>query len=178
MLDQELVSPDRNAHPHRRGGHSIRQTTRTDDFQAVCVDADLDRAGDAVVPVRDRICNQFTKALARGARKLLADKPRHNRWIAEVPLNERNRLADLLVDSPNNFGLVKQFAFGDHPEWYGGLPRAPRVPMAVTFWKKWLRPIGFLAIFGAIVGAFGHHLYHGNKGHIDPGPVDPGETKG
>lgn len=72
-------------------------------------------------------------------------------------------------------GVVTVLAFGDHPEWYGALPRAPRVPMAVTLWKKWLRPIGFLAIFGAIVGAFGHHLYHGNKGHLDPGPVGPDE---
>ena len=55
-------------------------------------------------------------------------------------------------------------------------PRASR--WRVTLWKKWLRPIGFLAIFGAIVGAFGHHLYHGNKGHADPGPVGPGREKG
>ncbi len=48
----------------------------------------------------------------------------------------------------------------------------------MKFWKKWLRPIGFLAIFGAIVGAFGHHLYHGNKGFVDPGPPDPDEKKG
>jgi formate dehydrogenase iron-sulfur subunit len=74
-------------------------------------------------------------------------------------------------------GVVTVLAFGDHPEWYGGLPKSPTVPMAVTLWKKWLRPIGFLAIFGAIVGAFGHHLYHGNKGHLDPGPVGPDETK-
>jgi len=75
-------------------------------------------------------------------------------------------------------GVVTVLAFGDHPEWYGRLPNAPRIPMAVTFWKKWLRPIGFLAILGAVVGAFGHHLYHGNKGHLDPGPVGPDETKG
>lgn len=73
--------------------------------------------------------------------------------------------------------VVTVLARGDHPEWYG-LPRDPHVPLGVRFWKNWLRPIGFLAIFGAIVGAFGHHLYHGNKGHVDPGPVDPGETKG
>jgi hypothetical protein len=49
--------------------------------------------------------------------------------------------------------------------------------MAVLFWKKFLRPLGFLAIAAAVVGAFGHHLYHGNKGHVDPGPVDPDEPK-
>ncbi len=75
-------------------------------------------------------------------------------------------------------GVVTVLAFGDHPEWYGGLARDPRIPMAVSFWKKWLRPIGFLAILGAVVGAFGHHLYHGNKGFVDPGPADPDEKKG
>jgi formate dehydrogenase beta subunit len=82
-----------------------------------------------------------------------------------------------LYDPPGvgGTGVVTVLAFGDHPEWYGGLPMAPRVPLAVTLWKKWLRPIGFLAIVGAIVGAFGHHLYHGNKGHADPGPVGPDE---
>ena len=75
-------------------------------------------------------------------------------------------------------GVVTVLAYGDHPEWYGGLPKAPRVPIAVMFWKKWLRPIGFLAILGAAIGAFGHHLYHGNKGFNDPGPVGPDESKG
>ncbi|MEO8053518.1 MAG: formate dehydrogenase subunit beta [Acidobacteriota bacterium] len=74
-------------------------------------------------------------------------------------------------------GVVTVLGFGDHPEWYG-LAASPRVPLSVKFWKKWLRPIGFLAILGAIVGAFGHHLYHGNKGFIDPGPPGPDETKG
>jgi len=74
-------------------------------------------------------------------------------------------------------GVVTVLAFGDHPEWYGSLPKQPRVGMAVQFWKKVLRPLGFLAIVGAVIGAFGHHLYHGNKGHADPGPVGPDEPK-
>jgi formate dehydrogenase iron-sulfur subunit len=74
-------------------------------------------------------------------------------------------------------GVVTILAFGDHPEWYGGLSKAPRVPVGVQFWKKFLRPLGFLAIAAAVVGAFGHHLYHGKKGHVDPGPVDPDEPK-
>ncbi len=74
-------------------------------------------------------------------------------------------------------GVVTVLAFGDHPEWYGELPKQPRIGMAVQFWKKVLRPLGFLAIVGAVIGAFGHHLYHGNKGHSDPGPVGPDEPK-
>ncbi len=75
-------------------------------------------------------------------------------------------------------GVVTVLAHGDHPEWYGALPRSPRVPLAVLFWKKLLRPLGFLAVIAAAIGAFGHHLYHGNKGHVDPGPLDTGEPKG
>ena len=76
-------------------------------------------------------------------------------------------------------GVVTVLAHGDHPEWYGSLPKDPHVPLVVKFWKKVLRPIGFLAIFGAVVGAFGHHLYHGNKGaHGRRRPVDPDEPKG
>jgi formate dehydrogenase iron-sulfur subunit len=75
-------------------------------------------------------------------------------------------------------GVVTVLAHGDHPEWYGELPGNPRVPVAVLFWKKLLRPLGFLAVVAAVVGAFGHHLYHGNKGHVDPGPLDTDEPKG
>jgi len=71
-------------------------------------------------------------------------------------------------------GVITVLAHGDHPEWYG-LPRDPTVPLSVTLWKKVLRPLGFVAVLGAVVGAFAHHLYHGNKGHIDPGPRDAGE---
>ena len=74
-------------------------------------------------------------------------------------------------------GVVSVLVNGDHLEWYSGLPKNPRIPWGVGFWKKILRPLGFLAIVGAVIGAFGHHLYHGNKGHVDPGPVDPDEPK-
>jgi len=74
-------------------------------------------------------------------------------------------------------GVVTVLAHGDHPEWYGGLPGSPSVPWGVALWKKILRPLGFLAIVGAVIGAFGHHLYHGNKGHVDPGPLDTDEPK-
>ena len=74
--------------------------------------------------------------------------------------------------------MITVLAHGDHPEWYGGLPADPHVPWTVRLWKNVVRPLGFLAIVGAIVGAFGHHLYHGNKGQVDPGPVGPDERGG
>jgi len=59
-------------------------------------------------------------------------------------------------------GVVTVLAHGDHPEWYG-LPKDPQVPLAVKFWKKVLKPIGMLAVLGAVVGAFGHYTKFGRK---------------
>jgi formate dehydrogenase beta subunit len=59
--------------------------------------------------------------------------------------------------------VVTVLAHGGHPEWYN-LPADPHVPMLVKFWKNVLRPLGALAIFGAVIGAFGHYMNHGRKG--------------
>jgi len=59
--------------------------------------------------------------------------------------------------------VVTVLAHGDHPEWYN-LPADPHVPLLVRVWKNILRPIGAVAIFGAVIGAFGHYMNHGRKG--------------
>jgi formate dehydrogenase beta subunit len=59
-------------------------------------------------------------------------------------------------------GVVTVLAHGDRPEWYG-LPKDPHVPAAVRVWKSVLRPFGALAIFGAVLGTFGHFMNHGPK---------------
>jgi hypothetical protein len=58
--------------------------------------------------------------------------------------------------------VVTILAHGDHPEWYG-LPRDPTVPLAVRFWKSVLRPLGLVAMVGAVFGAFGHYMSQGPK---------------
>jgi len=60
-------------------------------------------------------------------------------------------------------GVVTVLAHGDHPEWYD-LPKDPHVPILVKFWKNVVRPIGAVAIFAAVIGAFGHYMNHGRKG--------------
>jgi formate dehydrogenase beta subunit len=69
-----------------------------------------------------------------------------------------------LYDPPGvgGTGVVTVLRHGDHPEWYG-LPRDPSVPVAVRFWKSVLRPLGVVAIFGAVLGAIGHFMYQGPK---------------
>jgi hypothetical protein len=58
--------------------------------------------------------------------------------------------------------VVTVLGHADHPEWYQ-LPADPHVPWGVKFWKKVLRPLGVVAIFGAVLGAFGHYTKYGRK---------------
>jgi formate dehydrogenase beta subunit len=58
--------------------------------------------------------------------------------------------------------VVTVLAHGDHPEWYG-LPADPHVPWGVKLWKNVLRPIGAVAIIGAVLGAFAHYTRFGPK---------------
>jgi formate dehydrogenase iron-sulfur subunit len=80
-----------------------------------------------------------------------------------------------LYDPPGvgGTGVVTVLVHGNHPEWYGGLPADPHVPWTVKLWKDVLRPLGFVAIFATIAGAFGHHLYSGNQGDVEPAPPPP-----
>src|SRR6476659_10872014 len=59
-------------------------------------------------------------------------------------------------------GVVTVLAHGDHPEWYD-LPADPHVPLLVKFWKSILRPLGGIAIFGAVIGAFAHYTRFGPR---------------
>jgi formate dehydrogenase iron-sulfur subunit len=62
----------------------------------------------------------------------------------------------------NGTSVITVLAHGDHLEWYG-LPESPRVPILVKLWKKILRPLGAVAIFGAVIGAFTHYTKYGPK---------------
>ena len=62
----------------------------------------------------------------------------------------------------NGTSVITVLAHGDHPEWYG-LPADPHVPLLVRIWKKVLRPIGGIAILGAVFGVVGHYMRHGPK---------------
>ncbi len=71
----------------------------------------------------------------------------------------------VLYDPPGVGGttVVTVLAHGDRPDWYD-LPADPHVPWGVKLWKKVVRPLGVIAVFGAVIGAFGHYMNHGRKG--------------
>jgi formate dehydrogenase beta subunit len=50
-----------------------------------------------------------------------------------------------------------------NPEAYGGLPKNPRVPLAVRLWKGPLKWLGNLAMIGGLVGVTLHYLRFGPK---------------
>ena len=84
---------------------------------------------------------------------------------ARVAQLQANGFAQAALYNPDGVGgtaVVTVLAHGDHPDWYG-LPANPHVPWGVKFWKKILRPLGMVAIFGAVVGAFAHYTKYGPK---------------
>jgi formate dehydrogenase iron-sulfur subunit len=84
---------------------------------------------------------------------------------ARVAVLQANGFAQAALYNPDGVGgtsVITVLAHGDHPDWYG-LPANPHVPWGVKFWKKILRPLGVVAIFGAVVGAFAHYTKYGPK---------------
>jgi len=69
-----------------------------------------------------------------------------------------------LYDPPGVGGtsVITVLAHGDHPEWYG-LPKDPRVPTGVRFWKNVLRPLGVIAFAATFFAMVGHYLTFGPK---------------
>jgi len=84
---------------------------------------------------------------------------------ARVAQLQANGFAQAALYNPDGVGgtaVVTVLAHGDHPDWYG-LPANPHVPWGVKFWKKIVRPLGVIAIFGAVIGAFAHYTKFGPK---------------
>jgi formate dehydrogenase beta subunit/formate dehydrogenase gamma subunit len=99
-------------------------------------------------------------------------------------LKENGFPSAALYDPPGvgGTGVVTVLAHGDHPEWYQ-LASDPRIPLSVSITKALLRPVGLVAVFGAVVGSFGHFLGYGPKtvgssvGDVKtPGPAQPADS--
>jgi formate dehydrogenase beta subunit len=78
---------------------------------------------------------------------------------------KNNGFPNAAVYDPKGVGgttVVTVLAHGDHLDWYD-LPANPHVPILVKFWKHVLRPLGAVAIVGAVIGAFAHFTKFGRK---------------
>jgi formate dehydrogenase iron-sulfur subunit len=64
------------------------------------------------------------------------------------------------ADSLGGTGVL--YLLEDKPEAYGLDPK-PSMPLTVTLWKDILRPLGWVAMIGALCGAVGHYAALGPK---------------
>ena len=89
------------------------------------------------------------------------------------------QLQAALYDPPGVGGttVITVLAHGDHPEWYG-LPKDPKVPGAVRFWKNILRPLAAVTIAASFFAMVGHYLSFGPKKPKDETPTPGGMGTG
>ena len=95
---------------------------------------------------------------------------------ARVKQLQANGFANaMLYDPPGvgGTGVVTVLAHGDKPELYG-LPKDPRIPLAVSLSKRILKPLGIFAIGATLVGLFTHYIRTGPKKPHDDHPPGTG----
>jgi formate dehydrogenase beta subunit len=118
----------------------------------------VDRVSVGLEPACIKACP--TGCLHFGNKNAMLDEAHHR-----VETLKANGFVNAAVYDPpgvGGTGVITVLAHGDHPEWYG-LPKDPTVPIAVTFWQRVLKPVGFVAMAGALVAAVGHYLVIGPK---------------
>jgi hypothetical protein len=58
-------------------------------------------------------------------------------------------------------GTHFMYLLKEQPDVYDGIKKNPKVPLSVTLWKKWLKPLSLLAAGGVVGGSFLHYVLHG-----------------
>ena len=87
---------------------------------------------------------------------------------ARVATLQANGFKEAALYDPQGVGgtsVVTVLAHGN-TDWYG-LPADPNVPLMVRVWKQFVRPIGVLAAFAAVIGSFMHYTKYGPKAPPD-----------
>jgi formate dehydrogenase iron-sulfur subunit len=88
-----------------------------------------------------------------------------------VDLKERGYQQAGLYDPPGVGGTHVMYVLqhADQPELYHGLPSDPKISPLVSLWKGVLKPLGVLAMIGAVAGSFLHYM--------KVGPIEADEEK-
>ena len=58
-------------------------------------------------------------------------------------------------------GTHMMYVLKEKADVYDGMKKDPKVPILVTVWKSWLKPLSLLAAGGVIGGSFLHYIIHG-----------------
>jgi formate dehydrogenase iron-sulfur subunit len=80
--------------------------------------------------------------------------------VRVVDLKERGYQQAGLYDPPGVGGTHVMYVLqhADQPQLYHGLPANPRISPLVALWKGVLKPLGVLAMIGAVAGSFFHYM--------------------
>jgi ferredoxin len=73
-------------------------------------------------------------------------------------------------------GTHLMYVLSEKPATYAGIQIDPCVPLSVTLWRGFLKPVSLLAAGGILVGSSLHYLIHGPKLPDEPG--DAGKKEG
>jgi len=101
-----------------------------------------------------------TGCLQFGTKEQLVQIARHR--VDQLKANGQEK-ADV-YDPPGvgGTGVIYVLAFGDRPELYG-LPKNPRVPWTIAIWKNVIKPLGSMAMIGALFGTLFHYARFGRN---------------
>ena len=75
-------------------------------------------------------------------------------------------------------GTHFMYVLKEKPAIYARIHKDPSVPLSVTLWKSWLKPLGLLAAGGVLAGSFLHYILHGPKVPDEEGGDNAGKTQG
>jgi hypothetical protein len=75
-------------------------------------------------------------------------------------------------------GTHFMYVLKDKPAIYANIHKDPSVPLSVTLWKGWLKPLSLLAAGGVLAGSFLHYILHGPKTPNEDNGTDAGKTQG
>ena len=116
-----------------------------------------DRIANGLIPACAKACP--TQAIQFGLRDELIEKAHKiiqtlkGKGFAEASIYGENECGGLGVIYILKYDRVK----------YEGLPADPKVPLSVTLWKDWLKPVGMVSFLAGIGFAVFHYVLHGPK---------------
>jgi formate dehydrogenase iron-sulfur subunit len=117
-----------------------------------------DRVSYGLEPACIKACP--TGCLQFGAKEQLVQIANHR--VDQLKADGRPKAGVYDPPGVGGTGVIYVLEFADRPELYG-LPKDPTVPRTITILKKVLKPLGSLAMAGALVGAVFHYLRFGRN---------------
>jgi formate dehydrogenase iron-sulfur subunit len=117
-----------------------------------------DRVSYGLEPACIKACP--TGCLQFGTKEQLVQIANHR--VDQLRSNDKPKAGVYDPQGVGGTGVIYVLEFADRPELYG-LPKDPKVPWTLSLWKTYLKPLGSLAMVGALAGTVLHYLRFGRN---------------